>query len=164
MAKKLKNGKTGTNSRRDFLALSGKLVVGACGLGALGISARMATPDFVDGPPDRFALGAVADFKVNTQTWIRERDLFVLRDGRGLGALSARCTHLGCTVRRVAEGFACPCHGARFDSAGRVLSGPARDPLPWFELRLGLDGRLWVDVSSNVAPGTVALADLEASG
>ncbi len=45
------------------------------------------------------------------------------------------CTHLGCSPRRHSEipstdseqsnhdGFYCPCHGARFDLAGRVLKG-----------------------------------------
>ena len=40
------------------------------------------------------------------------------------------CTHLGCTPRLQPEAYAkqkdefyCPCHGARFDLAGRVLKG-----------------------------------------
>ncbi len=40
--------------------------------------------------------------------------------------LSSTCTHLGCSVRWLAERgeFECPCHGGLYDSAGRVLSGP----------------------------------------
>ena len=31
------------------------------------------------------------------------------------------CTHLGCSPRFDADGFFCPCHGSRFDLAGRVF-------------------------------------------
>jgi glycine/D-amino acid oxidase-like deaminating enzyme/nitrite reductase/ring-hydroxylating ferredoxin subunit len=49
----------------------------------------------------------------------------------GLHAVSLRCTHLGCLVRfNAAEtSWDCPCHGSRFDVDGRVLEGPAVDPL-----------------------------------
>jgi Rieske Fe-S protein len=42
-----------------------------------------------------------------------------------------RCTHLGCLLRfNAAEtSWDCPCHGSRFDVDGRVLEGPAVDPL-----------------------------------
>ena len=48
------------------------------------------------------------------------------------------CPHMGCllrpqdTVSAVATGEAwvCPCHAARFDLSGRVVSGPARTNLP----------------------------------
>jgi glycine/D-amino acid oxidase-like deaminating enzyme/nitrite reductase/ring-hydroxylating ferredoxin subunit len=54
------------------------------------------------------------------------------RDASGtLHAVSARCTHLGCTVRwnNAENSWDCPCHGSRFDHTGKVLHGPAVDPL-----------------------------------
>lgn len=45
--------------------------------------------------------------------------------------LSLQCTHLGCTLRwdDTSQNLACPCHGSRFDDAGRVLQGPAKRQL-----------------------------------
>jgi Rieske Fe-S protein len=56
----------------------------------------------------------------------------VYRDREGkLHAVSLRCTHLGCLLRfNAAErSWDCPCHGSRFDVDGRVLEGPATQPL-----------------------------------
>ena len=48
------------------------------------------------------------------------------------------CTHMGCLLksneaaaaRATGAGWVCPCHAARFDLSGRVVSGPARTNLP----------------------------------
>lgn len=47
-------------------------------------------------------------------------------------AFGSSCTHLGCTVSKVANGrIFCPCHGSVFDaSTGAVIQGPASKPLP----------------------------------
>ena len=59
--------------------------------------------------------------------------IMVLRRADGsLAALSMECTHWGCDVewgKGQAE-LECPCHGSRFDLEGKVLEGPADDPLP----------------------------------
>lgn len=60
-----------------------------------------------------------------------------------IGVYVGLCTHLGCSPKYHGEvkpepfdenwqgGFFCPCHGSRFDMAGRVVKGvPAPDNLP----------------------------------
>jgi glycine/D-amino acid oxidase-like deaminating enzyme/nitrite reductase/ring-hydroxylating ferredoxin subunit len=54
------------------------------------------------------------------------------RDEQGaLHIVSARCTHLGCTVawNDAERSWDCPCHGSRFALDGTVLHGPAVEPL-----------------------------------
>ena len=43
---------------------------------------------------------------------------------------SAKCTHKGCTVSKVADGtIDCPCHGSKYNLDGTVANGPATKPL-----------------------------------
>jgi uncharacterized protein with NAD-binding domain and iron-sulfur cluster/nitrite reductase/ring-hydroxylating ferredoxin subunit len=53
-------------------------------------------------------------------------------------ALSARCTHQGCTVNwnAAAHEFQCPCHGGRYDIHGQVLQGPPTQPLATVQTEL----------------------------
>lgn len=56
-------------------------------------------------------------------------------------AVSARCTHSGCTVdwNRDRNLFICPCHGAQFATDGTPQSGPARDALTRYEAKIEND-------------------------
>ncbi|MGI6852741.1 FAD-dependent oxidoreductase [Mesorhizobium sp. 1B3] len=56
----------------------------------------------------------------------------VWRDDAGrLHAVSATCTHKGCTVtwNNADRTWDCPCHGSIFAADGSVIHGPARKPL-----------------------------------
>ena len=74
----------------------------------------------------------------------RDGDLRIIllrRPDRTLVALSMRCTHWGCDVDWKQGGgeFECPCHGSRFDADGKVLEGPADEPLARFDVTESAD-------------------------
>jgi Rieske Fe-S protein len=54
-------------------------------------------------------------------------------------AYTATCTHLGCTVKYTGVDLICPCHNSRFDLMGRVLDGPAEQPLRKFAATVAAD-------------------------
>jgi cytochrome b6-f complex iron-sulfur subunit len=62
----------------------------------------------------------------------------VLRHSGELVALSAVCTHLGCTVayNQSAQIFKCPCHGGTYDRDGNVIAGPPPEPLERLNIRV----------------------------
>ena len=64
---------------------------------------------------------------------------------RGYFALSAVCTHLGCLVdwNEKTQQLDCPCHAAKFDTQGDVLSGPAPKPLASHETVV-VSGKIYV--------------------
>lgn len=58
--------------------------------------------------------------------------LAAFMDDQGeLHVMSAKCTHMGCTVAWNGgdSAFECPCHGSRFGPSGEVVNGPAGRPL-----------------------------------
>ena len=60
----------------------------------------------------------------------------------GFAALSLTCTHLGCTLEQSPDGFHCPCHGSRFDAGGKVVRGPATQPLAALAVRQDPQGHI----------------------
>jgi Rieske Fe-S protein len=58
-------------------------------------------------------------------------DIVVTQPSAGVfKAFSAKCTHAGCMVNKVADGtIDCPCHGSKFNLDGSVANGPAATPL-----------------------------------
>jgi thiosulfate dehydrogenase [quinone] large subunit len=57
-------------------------------------------------------------------------DIIIRRPNGDLVALSAVCTHAGCTVDYQGGQVVCPCHGSVFDAqTGAVITGPAVTPL-----------------------------------
>jgi nitrite reductase/ring-hydroxylating ferredoxin subunit len=60
------------------------------------------------------------------------RSIAVYKEADGTcRGLSAICTHLACVVHwnGAEKSWDCPCHGSRFDLDGKVLQGPATEPL-----------------------------------
>ena len=131
--------------RRSFLA--GLLTAGTAGVGALlavpvvrfvlhPVLAKTTEKSWSDvGTVDEFhSITAPVQKLVQIEQldgWRRalsQKPVYVVKDSAGqLVALSAVCTHLGCTVPWVDKQnkFICPCHQAMFDPAGKLIGGPA---------------------------------------
>jgi menaquinol-cytochrome c reductase iron-sulfur subunit len=153
--------------RRDFLV---KLGIGAGGVGIgtqAAASLRSLLPNVSYDAPTTVKVGLPADFP-DGMKFLPDQRLFVFREGKVFHAVSAVCTHLGCTVRaealpqpqtmdvggaqlRITHRFACPCHGSKYTGDGKVVSGPAPRPLAWFHLSVSPDdGQLVVDLAQEV--------------
>jgi len=75
--------------------------------------------------------------------------VFLVRAHGSLHALSARCTHLGCTLNYdpLSRQFRCPCHGSRFDRSGKRIAGPARKHLQQLPMKMEKNGDVMVTVT-----------------
>jgi menaquinol-cytochrome c reductase iron-sulfur subunit len=158
---------TDPQNRRDFLMKLG-IGAGIAGLAAqAGASLRSLVPNVSYDPPTTVKLGQPSEFPDGLKFLPDER-LFVFREGNTFHAISAACTHLGCTVRaealprpetrtvkgqslRLTHRFLCPCHGSKYSGDGENVAGPAPRPLAWYELSVSPDdGQLVVDLAHEV--------------
>ncbi|MGH9367357.1 MAG: ubiquinol-cytochrome c reductase iron-sulfur subunit [Thermoanaerobaculia bacterium] len=159
--------KKSDEDRREFLW---KLGIGS-GIAALGAqtvaSMRSLVPNVSYDAPTTVKLGLPHDFPDGLK-FLPDQRLFVFREGNTFHAISAVCTHLGCTVRaeampqvetgsvggqplRLTHRFLCPCHGSRYTGDGGNVSGPAPRPLAWYHLSVSPeDGQLVVDLARTV--------------
>ncbi len=137
--------------RRGFFWV-GWAAIASTGLGFLLSTVRFLVPNVLYEPPSRFSIGLPSQFPPDVPTFLEDRRLFVFNEADGFYAISSVCTHLGCNVKRSTTGFDCPCHGSRFDQNGRVIRGPAPEPLTWYALSLSAGGDLIVDLDRTVSP------------
>jgi cytochrome b6-f complex iron-sulfur subunit len=121
---------------------------------ALAGALRLPNPTVSPGPLRRFKIGAPELYPVGSETHLEKENVFVFRDEQGVFAVSAVCTHLGCIVARSQQGFACPCHGSKFNHKGDVTGGPAPRALPWLAVGQAADGDLVIYAEREVDPGT----------
>jgi cytochrome b6-f complex iron-sulfur subunit len=154
-------------ARRSFL---GKVTSGAFAVAILGQGwtyFRSLFPNVLYEPPIKFKVGFPRDFTDGIH-FLEDQGIFLIKDGDRFSSVSAKCTHLGCTVKlnqfrheqlvkvggkevTASYEFLCPCHGSKFRQNGIPYSGPAPSPLPWHSLEIAPDdGQLVVDKSSSV--------------
>lgn len=133
-------------SRRTLLKISLGLSGTLTAYGLLRFLGYQSAP----AVPTKFTLKLPAEYKAGTVTPVPEARAYILRDEQGLFAVSAVCTHLGCTVNRAGEDYDCPCHGSQFNAAGFVLKGPARLPLERLALSLSAEGLVVLDTTRKV--------------
>jgi menaquinol-cytochrome c reductase iron-sulfur subunit len=158
---------SGKTSRRSFLS---KLGIGATLAAIAGQTyafLRSLKPNVLYEEARRFKVGAPDQFGEGGK-FLEDKRLFVFRQGKTFYAISASCTHLGCTVKMQklnqpkkvkARGrdleeqheFHCPCHGSKYYGDGTNYAGPAPRPLDYFKLEVSPDdGQLIVDMSQRV--------------
>lgn len=111
-------------------------------------------PRVTYGQPALFQIGKPEEFPPGTRIAREAERICIVREGNKIAAISTTCTHLGCSVGISDTGFACPCHGSRYDQDGTVTGGPAPKPLPWFKVSLAPNGEIEVDKNAQVDPGT----------
>ncbi len=91
-----------------------------------------------------------------------ESRIALVRQDDQVGAVSLECTHLGCLLNTMDEGFYCPCHGSEFGPRGEVYSGPATRSLDWHRVRIS-GNRLWVHTGEKLdLPHWISTAAKEA--
>jgi menaquinol-cytochrome c reductase iron-sulfur subunit len=153
--------------RRSFLRNLGLGALLAGLAGQLSAMMRALVPNVLYEAPRTFKVGLPEAFAQGV-TYLEDHRLFIGRDQRGLYAISAVCTHLGCTVKmlnlnqlrtveiggkptQIAQEFHCPCHGSKYYGDGTNYAGPAPRPLDWYRLEVSPDdGQLVVQSSQPV--------------
>jgi cytochrome b6-f complex iron-sulfur subunit len=145
---------SGQIQRRRLLGwLSGVGLAGSAVLSAFS-NFVFIKPRATYGQPQRFSIGKPDDYPPGARMALEGRRVCVVRDGNKLAAISTTCTHLGCIVGLSETGFACPCHGSRFDQDGNVTGGPAPRALPWYKVTLAPNGDIEVDKDAEIEPGS----------
>jgi cytochrome b6-f complex iron-sulfur subunit len=129
-------------TRRDFLKLARDGFLYLSGALALGGLLRFLDYDPNPAPKTEFDLGSASKYPPGSRTVLSDPPAVLLHTDSGFSALSLICTHLGCTVEKDAEGFACPCHGSRYGAKGNVMQGPAARPLRSLRVEVTNDGNL----------------------
>ena len=95
---------------------------------------RRARKDFNKGGDSQSLVASLKDIRPGEGGVIKlgNGTIAVRKTANGsLHALSASCTHMGCTVtwNNADQTWDCPCHGSIFSADGNVIHGPAVDPL-----------------------------------
>lgn len=99
-------------------------------------------PTTADLGVDEVVAAKVGELKPNSGRIFRfgsRPGLLILEaDGQTYGALSATCTHLGCTVqyRPDLHEIWCPCHNGIYNMNGGNVSGPPPKPLTKFDVHV----------------------------
>ena len=129
-------------SRRDFLKLTLDSLLAFAGLLGLGGLIRFLSYKTEPPQPTEFELGLAGNYQSDSKTTIPEIPAVLIHTNSRFTALSLVCTHLGCTVEVKSDGFACLCHGSRFNSDGYPVKGPASMPLKTLRVEQTTDGKL----------------------
>jgi menaquinol-cytochrome c reductase iron-sulfur subunit len=156
-----------TPTRRSFLSRLGLGAMMIAFAGQAYALLRSLKPNVLYEESQRFKVGVPDNFGEGGQ-FLEDKRLFIFRERNTFYAISASCTHLGCTVKlqKLNKGkkvrargrefeeqheFHCPCHGSKYYGDGTNYAGPAPRALDYFQLEMSPDdGQLIVDTSQKV--------------
>jgi Rieske Fe-S protein len=145
-------------SRRHVLAVvsagPASLLVG-CGGGPApshpegGAGAPPAPAAPTGGPPP---VANLRDLAPGALVALPEPHVVLGRDDQGVYAMSILCTHQSCkvSVKSSGDSLECKCHRSFFDRNGVPTGGPAKRPLPRYEVRVEPSGDIFVDKDKGV--------------
>ncbi len=100
---------------------------------------------------DLVTIGQFSRFKENQVFHNEEERFFIIRDTKGLYAISDACTHRGCMLSNRNGQLECPCHDGIFQFNGQPVSGPVKRPLDHFYIYKNKQNKLVVDVWFHIS-------------
>ena len=116
-------------SRRQFFSIVGWSSFFTSMAGSAFGAYKFFSPSVLYEPPTVFKIGRVEEFGMGVDVrLVKEHQIWVARNERGLYVMIAICRHLGCTPNWLqdVQKFRCPCHGSIYDVYGNVLGDPRR--------------------------------------
>ncbi|MBU4213780.1 MAG: Rieske (2Fe-2S) protein [Actinobacteria bacterium] len=121
-------------SRRQLLVGSGVGVLGVASMGVLAACGSSSSGGSSVSAAADGSIAKLADIPVGgalAATGTDGKPILLVQATEGtVTAVSAVCTHQGCTVAAGTGTLTCPCHGSVFALDGSVTNGPASTPLP----------------------------------
>ena len=135
-------------TRRQFsmiLALAWGAMAATAAMAAAALQAFM-VPKLIKEPPSTFRAGRLQEYPEDGvyTTYKDSNQVWIIRRGSTIFALSTTCTHLGCIPNWLSadQKFKCPCHGSGFRMDGVNFEGPA--PRPLERVKIAMDGEFIV--------------------
>lgn len=147
-------------TRRDFFSIAGWGGL-AVTLGGAALSFyRFYFPNILYESQKIFKIGKPSDYPMGlSEKWKKERQIWVVRNERGIYVMISICRHLGCTPNWFDDKkkFLCPCHGSIYDISGNVLGGPAPKLLWRTAIKIDpVDGQIVVDFNHRQDPDPIS--------
>jgi len=163
----LKKTKNKDESRRSFLKKVTRWSMLAALFSQGFVYIRTLFPNVLYERPRRYKIGLPEQFIAGV-SFLDKHSVYIFKEQNKFHAISAICSHLGCTVKYATLNrakivniggeditmmgeFHCPCHGSKFYDNGKNFEGPAPTPLEWYDISIAPDdGQLVVDVAKKV--------------